>query len=113
MPFSQMSHKVDDSIVTSKEESSLNLQFQQQTDVSDPRKRLPAVYSNPSLAGYLRPWRFLPAERSGTSKVTYAKTSRFEVNSTCNRILISLKLTLNKSHHKRNICFSCYLNDKR
>lgn len=83
-PFLQMSHRADDSNVTSNEENSPNFQSQEQNDVLNLRKRLPAVYSNPSLAGYLRPWRFLPAERSGTSKITYAKTSKFQVNSTCN-----------------------------
>lgn len=43
-------------------------------------KRIPAVYSNPSKAGYFRPWRFTQAERSGTSKIFYAKTTRFRVS---------------------------------
>lgn len=43
-------------------------------------KRIPAVYSYPSKAGYFRPWRFTQAERSGTSKIFYAKTTRFRVN---------------------------------
>lgn len=45
-------------------------------------KRIPAVYSNPSKAGYFRPWRFTQAERSGTSKIFYAKTTRFRVSYT-------------------------------
>ncbi|KAK7603013.1 hypothetical protein V9T40_003012 [Parthenolecanium corni] len=42
-------------------------------------KRIPAVYSNPSKAGYFRPWRFTQAERSGTSKIFYAKTTKFRI----------------------------------
>ncbi|XP_065216733.1 alpha-crystallin B chain-like [Planococcus citri] len=43
-------------------------------------RRIPAVYSYPSKAGYFRPWRFTQAERSGTSKIFYAKTTRFRIN---------------------------------
>lgn len=42
-------------------------------------KRIPTVYSNPSKAGYFRPWRFTQAERSGKSQILYAKTTKFRV----------------------------------
>lgn len=38
---------------------------------------VPAVQANPGRAGYYRPWRFIPAEKSGTSRIVeYANTSK-------------------------------------
>lgn len=48
-------------------------------------RRIPPVYSQPSHAGYFRPWRFTHAEKSGTSRICYSKTTKFRVKQTSAR----------------------------
>lgn len=42
-------------------------------------RALEPKYSNPSIAGYYRPWRFLDKKHSGISRVFYARSREFRI----------------------------------
>ncbi len=42
-------------------------------------RALEPKFSNPSLAGYYRPWRFIDKKRSGISRVFYARSREFRI----------------------------------
>ncbi|KAK7605180.1 hypothetical protein V9T40_007038 [Parthenolecanium corni] len=42
-------------------------------------RALEPKFSNPSIAGYYRPWRFIDKKRSGVSRVFYARSREFRI----------------------------------
>lgn len=42
-------------------------------------RTLDPKFSNPSIAGYYRPWRFLDKRKSGISKILYANSNEFRI----------------------------------